>query len=201
MKQVLKDTKKEWVKRNAPLLVEAAKDAASKTLEEVCKEGAKIFDQCINQFYLYETQSYYRHVTGRGTKTGWNLYLANGFKAIYQDDRVVSFTSGWDSTDMLPYRSWKDKDKESHPVSTEYVLNNVMSGIRGLEDKYVNHGYAPRKPYDNHWTAEINSYLFGELSGTPKEIFKKFDDTWKDVATTLNKKYRYEAFDKLEIRW
>jgi hypothetical protein len=190
--------KKKWVERNAELFVEAAMDAASQTLEEICQEGSKIFDQCIDKFYEYETRSYYRHETGRGTRTGWNLYLANGFKKVYKNGRVVSFNSGWDSADMLPYKPWKDRDGDYHPVTTEYVLKNVMNGIRGLEDEYVNRGYAP---YDNHWSATINSSLFGKLSGTPEEIFKVFDDTWKDVATELNKKYRREAFKNIKIRW
>ena len=190
--------KSKWVKKNTKLFVEAAKDAASQTLEEICQEGSKMFDQCIDKFYEYKTRSYYRHETGRGTGTGWNLYLANGFKKVYQNGRVVSFVSGWDSTDMLPYKSWKDRNGNYHQVSTEYVLNNVMNGIRGLEDEYLDSGYGT---YDNRWSATVNSSLFGNLSGTPEEIFKVFDNTWKDVATKLNRKYRREAFSKVEIRW
>lgn len=190
--------KKKWVEKNTKLFLEAAKDAASKTLEEICQEGAKMFDKCIDQFYEYQTRSYYRHEVGRGTGTGWNLYLANRFKKVYHKGRVVGFTSGWDATDMMPYKSWRDRNGNYHPISTEYVLNNVMNGIRGLEDEYVNRGYGT---YDNHWSATINSSLFGTLSGTPEEIFKVFDDTWKEVATRLNNKYRREAFSKVEIRW
>lgn len=190
--------KSKWVKKNTKLFVEAAKDAASQTLEDIYKEGSKMFDQCIDKFYEYETRYYYRHETGRGTGTGWNLYLANGFKKIYQNGRVVGFTSGWDSTAMLPYKSWKDRNGNYHPVATEYVLNNVMKGIRGLEDEYVGRGYGT---YDNHWSASINSPLFGELSGTPEEIFEKFDNTWRDVAKELNRKYRRNAFNKIDLRW
>lgn len=190
--------KSKWVKKNTKLFVEAAKDAASQTLEEICQEGAKMFDQCIDEFYKYQTRSYYRHETGRGTGTGWNLYLANGFKKVYSNGRVVGFISGWDSTNMLPYKSWRDRNGVYHPVTTEYVLNNTMNGIRGLEDEYVDRGYGT---YDNHWSATVNSSLFGNLYGTPKEIFDVFDRTWKDVAIILNKKYRREAFGKIEIRW
>ena len=189
--------KKTWVKNNTKLFVEAAKDAASKTLEEICTAGSKIFDQCIDEFYKYETRSYYRHKTGLGTGTGWNLYLANGFKKIYKNGRVVGFLSGWNHTDMLPYKSWKDKDGEYHEVSTEYVLKNVMNGIRGLEDEYLDRGYGT---YDNHWSATIDSSLFGELSGTPEKIFEKFDSTWRNVAKELNGKYRRNAFEKVELR-
>jgi len=190
--------KSKWVKKNTKLFVEAAKDAASQTLEEICQEGSKMFEQCIDEFYRYKTLSYYRHEVGRGTCTGWNLYLANGFKKIYKNGRVVGFLSGWDHTDMLPYKSWKDRDGNYHPVSREYVLKNVMNGIRGLEDEYVDHGYGS---YDNHWSATISSPLFGELSGTPEKIFEKFDNTWRDVAKKINRKYRREAFDKVELRW
>ena len=98
---------------------------------------------------------------------------------------------------MLPYKSWKDKDGEYHEVSTEYVLKNVMNGIRGLEDEYSDRGYGT---YDNHWSATIDSSLFGELSGTPEKIFEKFDSTWRNVAKELNGKYRRNAFEKVELR-
>lgn len=194
----LEHRKKMWIKANTKQFVIAAKEAASRALEEVCQEGSKIFDQCIDQFYMYETLSYYRHEVGRGTGTGWNLYLANGFKKKYHDGYVVSFTSGWDSTDMAPYKSWKDRDGSYHPVTTRYVLNNVMNGIRGLEDEYVGNGFGT---YDNHWTASISSSLFGNLEGTPEQIFQVFDREWKTVAATLNRKYRQDAFSKVKIRW
>lgn len=187
LQRQLEHKKKMWIKRNTALFANAAKEAASRALEEVCEEGSKIFDQCIDQFYMYKTRSYYRHEAGKGTGTGWNLYLANGFRKSYKNGYVTSFTSGWDSRDMLPYGS----------VTAEYVLNNVMNGIRGLEDKYMRFSFGE---YDNHWAASISSPLFGELNGTPEQIFQIFDNEWRSVAITLNQRYRKEAFSKIKMR-
>lgn len=171
-------------------IVEDLKNVLDKTATELCKDMSEIFDKCIDEFYKYETRSYYRHDTGRGTGTGMNLYRANQFRVKYDsDNHAKSIHIGWNANDMTPYKSWKDKDGNYHPVSATYVLNNTMRGIRGLEDEYVNSGYAP---YDNHWTVndlKTRRNYFGTLSGTPDEIFENVERQWKTVRQKVFDKY------------
>lgn len=186
---LLKKAKEKMIKKITEEVIEESKMALDKTAVELCKDMSEIFDKCIDKFYEYKTESYYRHETGRGTSTGMNLYRANQFRVNYgTDGHVKSVHIGWNANDMAPYRSWKDEDGIYHPVSADYVLKNTMNGIRGLEDEYVNKGFAP---YNNHWT--VNSLItkrnyFGELSGTPNKIFKDVVDKWKTV--------RKEVFDR-----
>ena len=169
---------------------EELKTALDKTAEELCKEMAFIFDECIKKFYEYETRSYYRHETGRGTGTGINLYRANQFRLNYGLDRhVKSVHMGWNANDMSPYHPWKDREGNYHTVEASYVLENTMNGIRGLEDEYVNSGYAP---YDNHWSVDnitTKANHFGTLSGTPNEIFENIENQWKNVSKKVFYKY------------
>lgn len=194
----LEHKKKMFINNIGQKFYDAATDSLEKTVKDLYKEGSNIFDNCITQFYNYETQKYYRHETGRGTRTGMNLYRANQCRVIYKHGMIVGFHIGWDATDMAPYSSWKDRDGGVHPVSASYVLDNVMNGIRGLEDEYMVHGF---REYDNHWTTNITSKYFGSLYGTPNQIFDEFDLKWRDVAYSLNRKYRREAFKSIKIRW
>jgi hypothetical protein len=178
------------VEKITPQVVEKLKGALDKTASELCKDMSQIFDKCIDKFYEYETRSYYRHETGRGTGTGMNLYRANQFKLKYgSDGHVKSVHIGWNANDMSPYKSWKDRYGDYHSVSAAYVLENTMKGIRGLEDEYMHGCYAP---YDNHWTIDnlkTKRNYFGTLSGTPNEIFDNVERQWKDVRQTVFDKY------------
>ena len=185
-----KKAKEKMIKKQTEEVIEELKIALDKTATELCKDMSEIFDRCIDKFYKYKTESYYRHETGRGTCTGMNLYRANQFRLNYgTDGHVKSVHIGWNANDMAPYRSWKDKDGNYHPVSADYVLKNTMNGIRGLEDKYVNKGFAP---YDNHWSVDsftTERNYFKIISGTPNEIFENIEkEQWKTV--------RKEVFDK-----
>lgn len=169
-------------------LINTLNNALDLTAEVLYKEvSLKVFDKCIDQFYMYETKRYYRHDTGKGSGTGMNLYRANNCQIIYREDGHVSrIHVGWNANDMAPYKMWKDKDGNLHPVSAEYVLNNVMNGIRGLEDEYMSKSFAT---YNNHWSANINSDIFGSLSGTPNEIFDEIDSMWQSVTRQLFRKH------------
>jgi hypothetical protein len=189
-KALLDKTKKQLTKKITEQVVEDLKTALDKTANELCKDMSEIFDKCIDKFYEYETRKYYRHETGRGTGTGMNLYRANQFKLNYgSDGHVKSIHMGWNANDMAPYKSWKDREGNYHPVGADYVLRNVMNGIRGLEDDYIENGFAS---YNNHWTVnnlKTKRNYFGELSGTPNEIFKNVEKQWKTVRKKVFDKY------------
>ena len=166
---------------------DAAIEAIDKTANELVNEASRVFDNCIDKFYEYETRVYYRHETGRGTGTGINLYRASQIHLNYKNGEIVGFHIGWNANDMASYKH----------VDSEYVLDNVMNGIRGLEDKYMRKGFGT---YDNHWSATVETKYFGTLSGTPNQIFDEIDAKWKAVSYNINKKYRKEAFSKISIR-
>ena len=187
---LLRQAKEKYIKKVTKEIVTTAKKALDTTAEELYKETFQIFDKCIDQFYAYETRRYYRHETGRGTGTGMNLYRASQFRLQYDSEgHAKSLHIGWNANDMAPYKSWKDKNGNYHHVSADYVLNNVMNGIRGLEDEYVENGFAP---YNNHWSVnnlETKNKYFGTLSGTPNEIFSDIEKQWKSVSRGLFQKY------------
>lgn len=166
---------------------QAAIGAIDDTARELVSIAHEIFDKCIDQYYFYKTRSYYRHETGRGTRTGANLYRANQIHLNRKGREIVGFHIGWDVDDMSSYKR----------VSSAYVLDNVMDGIRGVADEYMEYAYAP---YPNHWSATVSVRHFGTLSGTPNQIFDEFDAQWKEVSYDINQAFRREAFKKIKIR-
>ena len=63
-----------------------------------------------------------------------------------------------------------------------------MNGIRGLEDEYMERGFAT---YNNHWSVDsltTKRNIFGTLSGTPNEIFDNIEQQWKKVSKDLFQK-------------
>ena len=156
----------EAVKEN---FVQTALKAKHMTFVDLHKEVSLIFDRCIDQYYLYKTTSYYRHETGIGTRNGINLYRANQMQHIKNGihDMLVL---GWDGSDMAAYRSG---------INPDYVMDNVAKGIRGVDDEYMKYAYAP---YDNHWSATIQSKYFGNLQGTMNDIFDEIERQWNDVS-------------------
>jgi len=158
--------------------IKIAIEAKKRTFTELSKDVSKIFDDCIDQFYRYETRSYYRHETGIGSGTGINLYRANQIQHITNGIRDT-LEIGWSGDDMAPYGSWRDKDGDIHSVDRDYVMDNVAKGIRGLEDKYMVKGFAP---YNNHWSANVHSEHFGNLKGTMNSIFNTVAKKWNNIS-------------------
>ena len=151
--------------------------AVTLTAEQICDDLVKTFEKCIDDFYSYPTKYYYRHEVGRGTKTGWNLYLANQTQVIYQGDIAQGIIFGWDGTDMLPYHLSKGK-----AISAEHVIDSVMDGIRFDGDG------KPNKYPEMKWKLknDIETQYFGTLSGeTPNKIFKQMIDNMRNVQKTL----------------
>ena len=185
--KLLKKKQEKYQNKIIQSLTEICYTAIDLTAEELHKEAWKIFDQCMDKFYRYKTTSYYRHDTGRGTRTGMNLYRASQFRINYgSDGHVSSVHIGWNDSDMKPYKPWKDINGQIHQVDKDYVLHNVMSGIRGLEDEYMPNGFAP---YDNHWSAKVSTTHFGILEGTPNDIFDMYEYKYKNVARKLFRKH------------
>ena len=165
--------------------------AVTLTAEQICDDLIKTFEKCIDEFYKYKTKSYYRHEVGRGTKSGWNLYLANQMEVVYKGNVVNYMILGWDGTEMLPYFLSKGK-----PVSTEHVLDSVMKGVRFDGD-------GTSKYPKMEWEIEngIETQYFGTLNGkTPKEIFfVQIIDKMYNVQKTLAKQNFWLMYSKYMV--
>lgn len=115
---LIKDIQKEAIQ----IEKKVSKVAAEKTKTTL----SKAYDDIIDQYYLYKTTSYYRHKTGIGTRTGFNLYQSNNIslypKKVNENDRYTGFILDINADDMMNYYRFS-KDK---------VLDNVLNGIRGI---------------------------------------------------------------------
>ena len=158
-KKIIEKEVKKYAKNEKKEFVKIAIKAKHDVFKELHRETSSIFDKCIDQYYRYKTTSYYRHETGIGSRTGINLYRANQMQHIQNGIRDT-LVLGWDgSEDMAAYTSKIDPD---------YVMDNVANGIRGVEDAYMKYAY---RPYNNHWSAIVQSKYFGTLKGTMNDIF------------------------------
>lgn len=150
------------------------------TAEQITKDLSDTFDKCIDDFYMYETRRYYRHETGRGTGTGWNLYLANQFRVNYSGKIATSIHFGWNGNDMATYKSLS----KGGNVDREHVLDSVMNGIRFNGD---GSSYYP----EMSWTlsSPISTEYFGTISGsTPDIIFEQMLNKMFSVQYKLSRK-------------
>lgn len=154
-------------------LAAETKQATLEFMDDLWKDLHLLFDKCIDQYYKYTTRRYYRHDVGRGTGTGSNLY-----RAI--DEKYSGYTLRLkiSSSDMAGYKPYKDKEGSEHSVDAGYVLNNVMSGIRGLPYSASRYGGDSMS-----WSASVSTNLFGNLSGTINDILDTIEDKFPDIGS------------------
>ena len=170
-------------------------EVVTKTAEDIYRDARDIYDQCIEQYYMYKTKSYYRHYVGKGTGTGENLYYSNQIKLSYTTcyGRKIpdKFSVEMNAKHMDGYKPWKDSEGVWHSVNKESVLEYVMSGKRGVDadGKFGN--------TSTEWYAYVSSKCFGKLEGTPNEIFDTFDKKFNTVVTKRGLKY----FQKLKGKY
>lgn len=150
------------------------------TAEQITKDLSDTFDKCIDDFYMYETRRYYRHEVGRGTGTGWNLYLANQFRVNYSGKNAKSIHFGWNGNDMATYKSLS----KGGTVSRDHVLDSVMNGIRFNGD---GSNYYPEMTW--RLSSPISTEYFGTISGdTPDSIFEQMLNIIYPVQRELSRK-------------
>ena len=158
----------------------AVDPAITLTAEQITKDLSDTFDKCIDDFYMYETRKYYRHEVGRGTGTGWNLYLANQFRVNYFGKIAKSIHFGWNGDDMYLYKSLS----KGASVSRDHVLDSVMNGIRFNGD---GSNYYPEITWN--LSSSINTEYFGTISGnTPDIIFEQILNKMFSVQRELSRK-------------
>jgi hypothetical protein len=161
-------------------LLDIAYDAIDITTEQIAKDLSDTFDKCIDDFYSYETEYYYRHEIGKGTGTGWNLYLANEFGVAYSGSSTLGIYCGWEGEgNMSPYRDWRDRNGKDQPISVDHVLDSVMNGIRFNGD-----GTFPAM----EWRLKnpIRTTYFGTIkASTPDQVFDVIMDSMYKVRRNL----------------
>lgn len=154
----------------------------SKVMEEIYLDAIKIYDGCIDAFYLYKTKVYNRHGVGVGTKTGLNLYRSNEIKRHYNANGIlISFDFGWSADDMEPYRLHTNENHEKVSVDKEMVLENVLHGYRGFTEPIGNFTKIKWRVGNNR----IKTRYFGTFAGIPVNIFNKFLYQTEDVIVKL----------------
>ena len=151
------------------------------TAEQIVKDMSQTFDKCIDDFYRYETKSYYRHEVGKGTGTGWNLYLANQFRVNYSGGNAKSIHFGWSNADelMSPYKIF-----ENSKQGIEHVIDSVMNGVR-----FDGNGSSRYQRMEWRLSSPITTLYFGTLKGTtPNQIFNQMLNKIEKVQETLASK-------------
>lgn len=156
-------------------------EVITRTAKEMYNDARSIYDQCIEQYYMYKTKSYYRHYVGKGTGTGENLYYSNKIELSYTQraGRTIPDMLSIDinASGMDGYKPWKDADGNWHPVDKEAVLGYVLAGQRGVDadGKFGNTATS--------WSAYVYNKNFGGLEGNPNEIFDSFKNNFDKVIT------------------
>ena len=156
------------IKKLEPILQEGIRDinrATNKAINEAYKEAVKMYDSFVEQYYEYETKSYYRHGEPRpGTKMGTNLYRGNQIIKNNRNNPYLYIDS--DGSDMAPYG-------RKGRVDTDFVLETMMIGLRGLP------------PGDwTHWEGSYEGDYFS-YKGTPQDAFDEFKENLDEITGNI----------------
>lgn len=176
IKDTIKKNTKEWKLKMANAIC----DTIVNTVEEITFDLKEIYRQCIEQYYLYKTTSYYRHVVGKGTGTGVNLYLSDNIHIVYKSfggRRIPSkLRFSINSDGMEGYRRYNSGGVKKE-VDKEAVLDYVLAGHRGVDSDDGRFGNTSSDWYAHN----VVSDYFGILSGAPNEIFDQCFDSFDDI--------------------
>lgn len=178
-----------------------SKAAAEKTKTVL----SKAYDDIIDQYYLYKTTSYYRHATGIGTGTGWNLYQSNNIslypKAVGENDKYTGLIFDINANDMAGYPRF----------SKHKVLDNVLQGIRGVPGSFSwllnkkNNRMMTMIQRETSFSAKIKVEK-DSFSGSPNQILdsiiakvpKYYENFWTRAWNRELKYGNYTYFQKRE---
>jgi len=131
----------------------------NQTAHEIYVETTKMYDAFIDYFYKsYSPTSYKRH----SRKSGVNLYFAEQIKLTYSNGLPKSVIVNFDGSEMEEYKAQR---KRSY-VTTDYVLDLVMIGVRGLRKTDQNGVNRNNKSGHMTW---LFSYS-GKYYKTPKRM-------------------------------
>lgn len=168
---------------NADVLIKELQEEALKIERRVSIVSAekiktllfKAYNDIIDQYYLYKTTSYYRHKTGIGTGTGWNLYRSNNISLYPNDIGENGRYTGL----ILDINA--DNMKDYYRYSKHKVLDNVLRGIRGVPGGFS--WMVNKKTYrmmtmiqrETEFSAKIKIES-DSFEGTPNEILDSLKD-------------------------
>lgn len=146
-------------------------------LYDIYDDAFQLYAKAIDQYYLYETTSYIRHGEGKpGTKKGTNLHEANkthisghlSSRSRLEPSKSCQVMIRWSSDGMYPYKK----------VSTDYVLSNVLKGIRGTDPETARRYNAEGNRlqlFSEPWGASIRlPHSHMALSGSPLAMLEDF---------------------------
>ena len=158
-------------------------------LEKVCdeyatqvlyEEAVNLYDSLIEQYYRYETKSYYRHNAGVGTGYGENLYYGKNFYI----DEIGGLNIEFSGEQMEKYRN----DKK---VTREEVLNIVKAGYRGVPGKWL-------RP----WSGSFEGDYFGVSKTNIDKAFELFEKNYNHMYEfAFKKKLKREKKSKKYKYW
>lgn len=172
------------------VIVQRIVDSHEYAMRKVHSDWNAIYKQAVSQFYSYVTTRYYRHVTGKGTGTGVNLYKSNLTEIVsspsyFNDVPSSSINYKIAADNMDDY--WKPRREESgygNVLPASYVLDVILAGTRGIPGHY-GMPYAEfinvRDSIGNTYSGVTLGELFDQFINNEEDIyhyylFKRFND-------------------------
>ena len=152
-------------------------DVITYTFKELEKEAQDMYDSYIEQYYEYETKSYHRHNAGIGTGWGDNLYYGRTSEGSKGINAVITKSKNGFLSYTLYTNVSGDKMEKYRYNTTDEVLEQVMSGIRGV----------PQKGWWIPWTGKYYGKYFS-YSGAMDKAFQCFDDNFNIIANEIFEK-------------
>ena len=146
------------------------------TIQELYEEAVNLYDSLIEQYYKYETKSYYRHNAGVGTGWGDNLYYGKDFYIDNNFDLNIEFNG-------------KNMEKYKNDTRDE-VLSIVKAGFRGVPGKWL-------KP----WEGSYDGLYFGISDTNIDNAFRVFETNFNYMYEYIFKSKLKEERKKKKYKY
>lgn len=153
--------------------------SAKLTTINLHEEATNMYDSLIEQYYRYETKSYYRHNAGIGTGWGDNLYYGKNFYIDSSNDLNIEF-----SGDQM------EKYKNDKYATRDEVLAIVRGGFRGVPGKWI-------RPWSGSYDGEYFSINDTNINNAFSIFLRNYKHIYefairKNIKTIIKRsKYKY----------
>lgn len=173
------DTKK--IKEKIKTIV---KTEINNIVEDVSKDLENVFNDAIDQYYLYRTRMYVRHGNEKPGKYGHNLY--NAIVIDYKNGKKINLFIGWDANNLESYAESTISTKGN--LSTipgekdpNVVLDMITSGERFNVGSWK---FEPHSKYFNFHAKTLDG-ITEELNAWGSEVLENI--LVKNICKTIRK--------------
>ena len=195
-----------FIQREADRLFDIVYEPSVKVARDTVQQHFKsVYDRMIDQYYEYVTVSYYRHVVGKGTGTGNNLYrpFEAAFRGSYDEsryfyylspDRLESYLNPYQKKNIKEISETRKQKKQTPLPQKEAIYSYIMNGGRTMLND-------PQGTRPHSWRPNFTDEYFGTIKGIPRNAIKQAEKKIPKVFQDVFIKEVVNRLSSLRVKW